>query len=263
MRIATWNVNSVRQRLDSLVAWLGERQPDVVCLQEVKCETNAFPREPFEALGYNVAVHGQKTFNGVALLSKYKFDEVASGLGGDQADVQARFLEACISTKTGSMRVISLYLPNGNPPASEKYTYKLGWMDRLIAFSLERLKLEEPVLLCGDFNVIPAPIDARRPQAWVNDALFLPATREKYRSLLDLGLADALRTVSDAPDLYTFWDYTAGAWQKNDGIRIDHILMSPQATDRLVTAGVDKHVRGWEKPSDHVPVYVDLDIEPR
>ena len=263
MRIATWNVNSVRQRLDSLVAWLGERQPDVVCLQEVKCETNAFPREPFEALGYNVAVHGQKTFNGVALLSKYKFDEVASGLDGDQADVQARFLEACISTKTGSMRVISLYLPNGNPPASEKYTYKLGWMDRLIAFSLERLKLEEPVLLCGDFNVIPAPIDARRPQAWVNDALFLPATREKYRSLIDLGLSDALRTVSDAGDLYTFWDYTAGAWQKNDGIRIDHILMSPQATDRLVTAGVDKHVRGWEKPSDHVPVYVDLDIEPR
>ena len=263
MRIATWNVNSVRQRLDSLVAWLGERQPDVVCLQEVKCETNAFPREPFEALGYNVAVHGQKTFNGVALLSKYKFDEVAPGLGGDEADVQARFLEGCISTRTGSMRVISLYLPNGNPPASEKYTYKLGWMDRLIVFSLERLKLEEPVLLCGDFNVIPAPIDARRPQAWVNDALFLPATREKYRSLIDLGLSDALRTVSDAGELYTFWDYTAGAWQKNDGIRIDHILMSPQATDRLITAGVDKHVRGWEKPSDHVPVYVDLDIEPR
>jgi len=263
MRIATWNVNSVRQRLDSLVAWLGERQPDVVCLQEVKCETNAFPREPIEALGYNVAVHGQKTFNGVALLSKYKIDEIAPGLGGDEADVQARFLEASISTKTGSMRVISLYLPNGNPAASEKYTYKLGWMDRLIGFSLERLKLEEPVLLCGDFNVIPAPIDARRPHAWVNDALFLPATREKYRSLIDLGLSDALRTVSDAGDLYTFWDYTAGAWQKNDGIRIDHILMSPQATDRLVTAGVDKHVRGWEKPSDHVPVYVDLDIEPR
>jgi exodeoxyribonuclease-3 len=199
----------------------------------------------------------------VALLSKYKFDEVAPGLGGDEADVQARFLEACISTRTGSMRVISLYLPNGNPPASEKYTYKLGWMDRLIAFSLERLKLEEPVLLCGDFNVSPAPLDARRPQAWVNDALFLPATREKYRSLIDLGLSDALRTVSDAGELYTFWDYTAGAWQKNDGIRIDHVLMSPQATDRLITAGVDKHVRGWEKPSDHVPVYVDLDIEPR
>jgi len=263
MKIATWNINGVKARLEGAVTWLKETSPDVACFQEIKSVTEAFPSEAFEALGYNVAVHGQKTFNGVALLSKYKFDEVAPGLGGDQADVQARFLEACISTKTGSMRVISLYLPNGNPAASEKYTYKLGWMDRLIAFSLERLKLEEPVLLCGDFNVIPAPIDAKRPQAWVNDALFLPATREKYRSLIDLGLSDALRTVSDAGDLYTFWDYTAGAWQKNDGIRIDHILMSPQATDRLITAGVDKHVRGWEKPSDHVPVYVDLDIEPR
>ena len=263
MRIATWNVNSVRQRLDSLVAWLEERQPDVVCLQEIKCEDQAFPRDAIERLGYNLAVHGQKTFNGVALLSKYPFDEIAPRLGGDEADVQARFLEACISTKKGSMRVISLYLPNGNPPASEKYTYKLSWMDRLIAFSLERLKLEEPVLLCGDFNVIPAPADAKRPEAWVRDALFLPATREKYRSLTDLGLTDALRAVSDSNDLYTFWDYTAGAWQRNDGIRIDHILMSPQAADRLITAGVDKHVRGWEKPSDHVPVYVDLDIDPR
>jgi exodeoxyribonuclease-3 len=253
----------VRQRLDCVVAWLEERQPDIACFQEIKCETAAFPREPFERLGYNIAVHGQKTFNGVALLSKYKIDEVAPHLGGDQADVQARFIEGSISTKTGSMRVISLYLPNGNPPASDKYTYKLNWMDRLIAFSVERLKLEEPVLLCGDFNVIPAAADARRPQAWVNDALFLPATRAKYRALTDVGLTDALRAVSDSDDLYTFWDYQAGAWQKNDGIRIDHILMSPQATDRVITAGIDKHVRGWEKPSDHVPVYVDLDIEPR
>jgi exodeoxyribonuclease-3 len=161
------------------------------------------------------------------------------------------------------VRVISLYLPNGNPPSTEKYTYKLKWMDRLIAFSLERLKLEEPVLLCGDFNVIPTASDARRPAAWVNDALFLPATREKFRALTELGLTDAIRSVSDDSDLSTFWDYTAGAWQKNDGIRIDHILMSPQAADRLQSAGIDKHVRGWEKPSDHVPVYVDLDIESR
>ena len=263
MRIATWNVNSVRQRVDALVAWLSERQPDVVCLQEIKCEDHAFPREPFERLGYNVAVHGQKTFHGVALLSKHPFDEVTPRLGGDPDDVQARFLEACISTKNGVMRVISLYLPNGNPPSTEKYTYKLRWMERLTSFSHDRLKLEEPVLLCGDFNVIPAPADARRPAAWVNDALFLPTTRERFRALLDLGMTDAVRAVSDANDLYTFWDYTAGAWQKNDGIRIDHILMSPQATDRLQAAGIDKHVRGWEKPSDHVPVYVDLDIESR
>jgi len=263
MRIATWNVNSVRQRLDHLVAWLKERQPDIVCLQEIKCVDDAFPREPLEALGYNVAVHGQKTFNGVALLSKLPFDEVAPGLIGDESDVQARFLEALVSTKTGVVRVVSLYLPNGNPPNIDKYPYKINWMERLANFARERLKLEEPLLLCGDYNVIPTAADAKRPDAWVNDALFLPKTREKFRSLINLGLTDAIRAVSDAGDLYTFWDYQAGAFQKNDGIRIDHILMSPQATDRLVDAGIDKHVRGWEKPSDHVPVYVDLDIDGR
>ena len=263
MRIATWNVNSVRQRLDHLQAWLKERQPDIVCLQEIKCTDEAFPREPLEALGYNVAVHGQKTFNGVALLSKRPFDEVAPGLIGDDGDVQARFLEALVSTRTGVLRVVSLYLPNGNPVSTEKYTYKLNWMDRLLRFTHERLKLEEPLLLCGDYNVIPAPADARRPEAWVNDALFLPQTRQRFRSLIGLGLTDAVRATSDATDLYSFWDYQAGAFQKNDGIRIDHVMLSPQAADRLVDAGIDRHVRGWDKPSDHVPVYVDLDIEGR
>jgi len=263
MRIATWNVNSVRQRLDHLQAWLKERQPDIVCLQEIKCTDDAFPREPLEALGYNVSVHGQKTFNGVALLSRHPFDEVAPGLIGDDGDVQARFLEALVSTKTGVLRVVSLYLPNGNPIGTEKYDYKLKWMDRLARFTRDRLKLEEPMLLCGDYNVIPTPADARRPEAWVNDALFLPQTRERFRSLVNLGLTDAIRAASDAPDLFTFWDYQAGAYQKNDGIRIDHLLMSPQAADRFVDAGIDKHVRGWEKPSDHVPVWVDLALEPR
>jgi len=263
MRIATWNINSIRQRLDHLQAWLKEREPDIVCLQEIKCVDDAFPRENFESLGYNVAVHGQKTFNGVALLSKLPFDEVAPGLIGDKEDVQARFLEALVSTKTGVLRVVSLYLPNGNPPASEKYFYKLKWMDRLIAFSLERLKLEEPMLLAGDYNVIPAAVDARNPAAWVNDALFLPQTREKFRALINLGLTDALRAGSESDDLFTFWDYQAGAFQKNNGIRIDHLLLSPQATDRLVDAGIDRHVRGWDKPSDHAPVYVDLSIESR
>jgi len=263
MRIATWNINSIRQRLDHLQAWLKEREPDIVCLQEIKCVDDAFPRENFERLGYNVAVHGQKTFNGVALLSKLPFDEVAPGLIGDKEDVQARFLEALVSTKTGVLRVVSLYLPNGNPPASEKYFYKLKWMDRLIAFSLERLKLEEPMLLAGDYNVIPAAVDARNPAAWVNDALFLPQTREKFRALINLGLTDALRAVSESDDLFTFWDYQAGAFQKNNGIRIDHLLLSPQATDSLVDAGIDRHVRGWDKPSDHAPVYVDLSIESR
>ena len=263
MRIATWNVNSVRQRLDHLQTWLKESQPDIVCLQEIKCTDDAFPREAIEALGYNVAVHGQKTFNGVALLSKCPFDEVAPGLIGDDGDVQARFLEALVSTKTGVLRVVSLYLPNGNPINTDKYPYKLGWMDRLLRFTHERLKLEEPMLLCGDYNVIPMPADAKRPEAWVNDALFLPQTRERFRALVNLGMTDAIRATSDATDLYTFWDYQAGAFQKNDGIRIDHLLLSPQAADRLIGAGIDRHVRAWEKPSDHVPVWVDLDLEAR
>ena len=263
MRIATWNVNSIRQRLDSALAWLKESAPDIVCLQEIKCVDEAFPREMFEGLGYNVAVHGQKTFNGVALLSKLPFDEVAPGLIGDASDVQARFIEALVSTKNGALRVVSLYLPNGNPPDTEKYPYKLKWMDRLIAFSRERLKLEEPVVLAGDYNVIPTALDARNPAAWTKDALFLPATREKFRALTNLGLTDALRAVSDDGGLYTFWDYQAGAFAKDNGIRIDHVLLSPQAADRLTGAGVDRHVRSWDKPSDHVPVYVDLDIEAR
>jgi exodeoxyribonuclease-3 len=263
MRIATWNVNSIRQRLDSMLAWLKERKPDIVCLQEIKCVDEAFPRETFEALGYNVAVHGQKAFNGVALLSKLPFDEMAPGLIGDTSDVQARFLEVIVSTKTGVVRVVSLYLPNGNPAPGEKYDYKLKWMDRLIAFSHDRLKLEEPFILAGDYNVIPTTADARRPEAWTKDALFLPQTREKFRALLNLGFTDALRATSDASSLYTFWDYQGGSWQKDDGIRIDHLLLSPQATDRLVSAGIDRHVRSWDKPSDHAPVWVDLDIEGR
>jgi exodeoxyribonuclease-3 len=262
MRIATWNVNSIRQRMDSLLAWLAERAPDIVCLQEIKCTDEAFPREAFEGLGYNVAVHGQKTFNGVALLSKLPIDEQKSGLLGDDGDVQARFLEAVVSTKSGALRVVSLYLPNGNG-GEDKYSYKINWMDRLAIFSDERLKLEEPLVLAGDYNVIPTPLDAKRPEAWVNDALFLRSTREKFRALINLGLTDAIRAVSDAGDLYTFWDYQGGAFAKNDGIRIDHLLLSPQAADRLVDAGIDRHVRGWDKPSDHVPVFVDLDIAGR
>jgi exodeoxyribonuclease-3 len=258
MRIATWNVNSIKQRIDNLTAWLSERQPDIVCLQETKCVDDAFPREPIEALGYNVAVHGQKTFNGVALLSKLPFDEVTARLPGDDADVHARFLEAVVSTAAGAVRVASIYLPNGNPPETDKYAYKLSWMDRLAHYAHERLQLEEPLVLAGDFNVIPTEVDARYPARWTGDALFLPRTREKFRTLCNLGLTDAIRAGSDGPGPFTFWDYQAGAWQKNDGIRIDHLLLSPQAADRLVAAGVDKHVRGWEKPSDHVPVWVEL-----
>lgn len=260
MRIATWNVNSVRQRLDHAVAWLKEAEPDVVCLQEIKCQTEAFPSEPFEALGYNVVVHGQKTFNGVALLSKLPLEDVTRGLPGDDGDVQARFIEAVVSTKAGVVRVCCIYLPNGNPPQTEKYDYKLGFMARLKAFARSRLALEEPLILAGDFNVIPEARDAADPSAWLEDALYLPRTRAAFRDLVNLGLTDALRATSDAERLFTFWDYQAGAWQRDFGIRIDHLLLSPQAADRLIAAGVDKHVRAWERPSDHVPAWIDLKI---
>jgi exodeoxyribonuclease-3 len=262
MRIATWNVNSIKQRIDNLSAWLAERQPDIVCLQETKCVDDAFPREPIEALGYNVAVHGQKTFNGVAILSKFKFDEVIPRLPGDTEDDHARFIEATVSTAQGVLRIASIYLPNGNPPNTDKYIYKIKWMDRLLKYAHERIELEEPLILAGDYNVIPTAADVHDPAAWTRDALFLPQTRAKFRALTNLGLTDAIRAVSDDSSLYTFWDYQAGAWQKNWGIRIDHLLLSAQAADRLVSAGIDRYVRSWEKPSDHVPVWTDLAIEP-
>ena len=263
MRIATWNVNSVKQRVENLTAWLREREPDIVCLQETKCPDEAFPREPFEGLGYNVAIHGQKAFNGVAILSKLPFDEVTPRRPGDTADDHARFLEVVVSTATGALRVASIYLPNGNPPDTDKYTYKLKWMERLFKYAKERLELEEPLVLAGDYNVIPAEADVHNPELWRGDALFLPQTRDRFRALTYLGLTDAIRAVSDDPGLYTFWDYQAGAWQKNNGIRIDHLLLSPRAADRLVSAGIDKHVRAWEKPSDHVPAWVELALEAR
>jgi exodeoxyribonuclease-3 len=261
MRIATWNVNSVRQRLDHLLTWLRDCAPDIVCLQEIKCVDEAFPREAIEALGYNVITHGQKTFNGVALLSKYPLEEATPRLPGDDEDVHARFIEGVVSLKSGVVRVACLYLPNGNPVDTEKYPYKLKWMSRLHEFTRARLKTEEPLILAGDFNVIPAPADVHNPAAWANDALFKPETRESFQSLLGLGMTDALRAVTDEPGQYTFWDYQAGAWQKNWGIRIDHLLLSPQASDKLVDVGIDKYVRAWEKPSDHVPVWIDLDLE--
>ncbi len=263
MLVATWNVNSIKQRLDNLTAWLDARRPDIVCLQETKCVDDAFPREPLEALGYNLAVHGQKTFNGVAILSKLPFDEVTPRLPGDSADDHARFIEAVVSTRSGALRVASLYLPNGNPPDTDKYEFKLRWMERLVGYARGRLALEEPLVLAGDYNVIPDDADVYEPTAWVGDALFKPETRARFRSLTNLGLTDAIRAVSDTPGLYSFWDYQAGAWQRNRGLRIDHLLLSPQAADRLVAAGIDKHVRGWEKPSDHVPVVVELDLEAR
>ncbi|HUE46184.1 MAG TPA: exodeoxyribonuclease III [Aestuariivirgaceae bacterium] len=259
MIVATWNINGVKARIETLLHWLKEANPDVCCLQEIKSEDGKFPGEPIESLGYNIAVHGQKGFNGVAILSKRPFDEVVRALPGDDGDVQARYVEAVIPGERGVVRVASIYLPNGNPPGGEKFAYKLAWMDRLATHARARLALEEPLVLAGDLNVIPTPLDARHPANWTGDALFQPETRAKYRTLLHLGFTDALRALHPVGGIYTFWDYQAGSWQKNNGIRIDFALLSPQAADRLVAARVDKHVRGWEKPSDHVPVVIELD----
>lgn len=258
VRIASWNVNSIRQRLPHLLGWLRDAQPDVVCLQEIKCVDEAFPAADIEALGYNVAVHGQKTFNGVALLSKHPFDEVKTRLPGDEGDEQARYIEAVISTASGALRVASIYLPNGNPVGTEKYPYKLGWMERLRLHISGLLALEEPFVMAGDYNIIPQAADAKNPAEWVNDALFLLQSRSKFRELLALGLTDAFRACEDAPGHYTFWDYQAGGWQKDNGIRIDHLLLSPQAASRLQGCAIDKAMRGQEKASDHVPIRCDL-----
>ena len=259
MRIATWNVNSVNARLETVLRWFEEAAPDVACLQEIKCVDEKFPAEAFERLGYNIAVHGQKTYNGVAILSKAPLEDVRKGLPGDDADEQARYLEAVISGPR-PVRVASIYLPNGNPISTEKFDYKLRWMARLNAHARELLSYEEPLALVGDYNVIPDARDAAHPENWLGDALFQPQSREAFRALQWLGLTEAYMTADGATGAYTFWDYQAGAWQRNNGIRIDHALLSPQAADLLRGCVIHKDVRGWDKPSDHVPLVVELEI---
>jgi exodeoxyribonuclease-3 len=259
MRIATWNVNSVNARLETVVRWFEEAQPDVACLQEIKCVDEKFPAEAFERLGYNIAVHGQKSYNGVAILSKRPLEDVRRGLPDGDGDDHARYIEAVVSGPE-PVRVASIYLPNGNPISTEKFAYKLAWMERLRRHALDLLAFEEPLALVGDYNVIPEDRDAETPQAWAGDALAQPETRAAFRSLKWLGLTEAYLQADGAPGAYTFWDYQAGAWQRNNGIRIDHALLSPQAADRLRGVSIHRDVRGWDKPSDHVPLVIELDI---
>lgn len=261
MRIATFNINGIKARLPRLLEWLDETRPDIACLQEIKTSDDTFPIKDIEEVGYGAIWHGQKGFNGVAILSKTKPDEVTRGLPGDPLDEQARFLEAVFSIPGNRVaRVCCLYLPNGNPVETEKYSYKLAWMERLRTFAAERLAYEEILILAGDYNVIPEPHDCFDPKVWENDALFLPQTREAFRRLESLGLTDAVRATTDAVPAYTFWDYQAGAWPKNNGIRIDHLMLSPEAADRMTSTAIEKHVRAWEKPSDHVPVVAYFDF---
>ncbi|MEP6968124.1 MAG: exodeoxyribonuclease III [Pseudomonadota bacterium] len=259
MRIVTWNVNSINARLETVLAWFEEESPDVACLQEIKCVDAAFPAAAFERLGYNVAVHGQKTYNGVALLSKTPLEDVRAGLPGDDGDDHARYLEAVVSGPA-PVRVAAIYLPNGNPVGTDKFAYKLKWLDRLHNHARELLALEEPLVLAGDYNVIPEPEDADNPASWVGDALFQPQTRGAFRALKWLGLTDAYMAADGAPGGYTFWDYQAGAWRRDHGIRIDHLLLSPQAADRLAGVVIHRDVRGRDKPSDHVPVVAELRV---
>ncbi|MDO8983948.1 exodeoxyribonuclease III [Cypionkella sp.] len=258
MKIATFNINGIKARIEALPAWLAAANPDVVCLQEIKSVDEGFPREVFEGMGYRVETHGQKSFNGVAILSKLPLEDVVRGLPGDDADEQARWIEATV-VGAKAVRVCGLYLPNGNPAPGPKYDYKLAWMARMQARVKSLLPLEEPLVCCGDYNVIPQAEDAAKPELWTEDALYLPQSRAAFRRLLNLGLTEAFRARNQSPGQYSFWDYQAGAWERNNGIRIDHLLLSPQAADLLQDCQIDKQVRAGDKPSDHVPVWIELD----
>ena len=259
MKIATFNINGIKARAEALPEWLDSAAPDVVLLQEIKSVDEAFPRELFEDRGYNVETHGQKGFNGVAILSKLPLEDVTRGLPGDDADDQSRWIEATVVGDKAAVRLCGLYLPNGNPAPGPKYDYKLAWMERLHARAEALMAAEEPALMAGDYNVIPQAEDAARPDAWREDALFLPQTRAAYRRVVNLGFTEAFRARVQGPGHYSFWDYQRGAWDKNDGIRIDHVLMTPQCADLMTDVGIDREVRGGVKPSDHVPVWVELD----
>ncbi|WP_300547298.1 exodeoxyribonuclease III [Roseovarius sp.] len=259
MKIASFNINGIKARIEALPAWLDEAEPDVALLQEIKSIDENFPREIFEDRGYNVETHGQKGFNGVAILSRLPLEDVSRGLPGDPDDEQARWIEATVMGDHAAVRICGLYLPNGNPAPGPKYDYKLAWMERLRARAQELLTTEEPVVMAGDYNIIPQNEDAARPEVWARDALALPESRAAFRRILNLGFTEAFRARTQGPGHYTFWDYQAGAWNKNDGIRIDHFLLSPQAADLLTDCQVDKDIRAREKPSDHVPIWITLD----
>ncbi|QFU08961.1 Exodeoxyribonuclease III [Rhodobacteraceae bacterium THAF1] len=257
MKIASFNINGVKARLPALLDWLKDSAPDVACLQEIKSVDEGFPRSEIEDLGYTVETHGQKGFNGVAILSKLPVEDVTRGLPGDETDEQARYIEATVIGDT-AIRVCGLYLPNGNPAPGPKYDYKLAWMARLEDRMRAHLAEETAAVFCGDYNVIPDDRDAARPDAWRKDALALPQSRAAFHRMTHLGLTEAFRARNQQAGHFTFWDYQANAYDRNDGIRIDHHLLTPQAADLLEDVWIEKEVRGREKPSDHVPVWIEL-----
>ncbi len=256
VKVATWNVNSVRARLPRVLEWLGNASPDVVLLQEIKATDGTFPRMDIESLGYNIEIHGQKTFNGVAILSKSPVEDVTRGLPGNEGDDQARYIEGF----TAGLRVASIYLPNGNPAPGERFDYKLRWMECLCERMRERLALDEAAVFGGDYNVVPSEDDVHDPEGWAGDALCRPESRNRFRRMIHLGLTDAYRALHHEPHRYSFWDYKGGAWQKDHGVRIDHLLLSPLATDLLDGCDIDREPRGRPKASDHAPVWCTLDL---
>ena len=259
MRIATYNVNGVNGRLAVLLRWLTETSPDIVCLQELKAPDERFPHAAIEEAGYQAIWHGQKSWNGVAILSRVgDIHETRRGLPGDPDDTHSRYIEAAIN----GILIGGLYLPNGNPRPGPKFDYKLKWFDRLIAHAAGLIESGLPVILAGDFNVMPTERDVYKPERWLDDALFAPEVRAAYFRLLDQGWTDALRTLHPNETIYTFWDYFRNAFARDAGLRIDHLLLSPQLAKRLVRAEVDSHVRGWEKTSDHAPVWIELADKP-
>jgi exodeoxyribonuclease-3 len=255
MKIATYNVNGINGRLPVLLRWLEESKPDVACLQELKAPEEKFPLGAIEAAGYKAIWHGQKSWNGVAILSKGEAPhEIRRVLPGDPEDSHSRYIEA----KVNGIIIGCLYLPNGNPAPGPKFDYKLGWFERLRLHAAELYQSGEPVVLTGDYNVMPTEIDVYKPERWVDDALFRPETRAAFHNLLSQGWTDAIRKLYPDEIIYTFWDYFRNAFGRNAGLRIDHFLLNPAIDKRLVSAGVDKYVRGWEKSSDHAPVWIEL-----
>jgi exodeoxyribonuclease-3 len=256
MRIATYNVNGINGRLPVLLRWLKEERPDIACLQELRAPQEKFPLQEIKRLGYHAIWHGQKSWNGVAILSRGAVPiETRRGLPGDPEDLNSRYIEA----QVGDLIVASIYLPNGNPAPGPKFDYKLAWFRRFNAYAARLLKTRRPVILCGDYNAVPTELDAYKPERWVGDAVFFPETRELYRRLIAQGWTDALRKMHPGQVVFTYWDYFRNAFGRNAGLRMDHILLSPDLASRLVAAGVDRNVRSWERTSDHAPTWVILE----
>ncbi|MFD9897340.1 exodeoxyribonuclease III [Mesorhizobium sp. NPDC059025] len=257
MKIATFNVNGINGRLPVLLGWLADAAPDVVCLQELKAPSDRFPAKALREAGYGAIWHGQKSWNGVAILARGVDPiETQRGLPGDEEDTQSRYIEAAV----GGVLIGCLYAPNGNPAPGPKFDYKLRWFERLKKHAAERLAHDIPVILAGDYNVIPSELDVYKPERWQDDALFRPEVRQALRQLIDQGWIDAIRTLHPGERVYTFWDYLRNAWGRNAGLRLDHLLLSPTIADLLTAAGVDREVRGWEKASDHAPVWIEITV---